>query len=148
MTHDPARLPGPDRERSTPHPERRDASQGASRATGEHGVPLGNRCRLVIASLRDALGPDGCSALLGRALDECEAKHPVLTLMRGPDAREIQLDRVSAGIEAYGMKAAEAGIDAMFASLTGILERLVGADMARRLMDMHAGDDRSREETE
>ncbi len=97
--------------------------------------------------MRDTLGPDGCSALLGRALDECEPMHPVLRCMRGPDTREIQLEGVAAAIEQFGIDAAEAGIDALLASLAGILGRLIGDDMTMRLLEIDTGSSGLHEET-
>ena len=144
---DPAQLSGSDRERRTTDENRREPIRRD--APGEaltSGSALGYRCRQVTASLREALGPDGCSALLARALAECEPTHPVLKHMRGPDGREVQLEGVSAGIERFGFDAAEAGAEAMFASLTGILGRLIGEDMAMRLIDLGAGESSQNEE--
>ena len=127
MPKDPAQLSGPERNR-----------QGAS---------LDFRCRQLTATLRDALGADGCSALLGRALDECEPRHPVLKHIRGTDGREIQLAHVSAGIDRYGVDAAEEGIEAVFGSLAKILGRLIGEDMAMRVLDMDTLERNPDEET-
>lgn len=141
MMTDPAQPSVPDRERRTADAERRDPIQ--QNAPGEpprSDRVLEDRCRRLTVSLRDALGPDGCSALLTRALTECEPKHPVLKHMRGADGREVQLDGVSAAIGLYGSEAAEAGIDALLTSLVGILGKLIGEDMALRLLDLDAGE--------
>lgn len=93
------------------------------------------RCREVTKNLRDAMGPDGCSALLTRALAQCEPQHPVLKHMRGPDEREIQLEGVSAAIAQHGVAVVEAAVEAVETALVDILGRLIGEDMALRLID-------------
>lgn len=140
MTTDPVYVSGPDRERRDAYGERREPIRQDGGEPVSANSTLEYRCRQVTGSLRDALGPDGCSALLARALAECESLHPVLKHMRGPDGREIQLDGVSAGIERYGVDAAEAGVEAMLSSLAGTLGRLIGEDMALRLIDFDAGE--------
>ena len=94
------------------------------------------RCRHLSESLRESLGVDGCSGLLMRAIAECDKEHPALQHMRGPDERELQLQDVSAAVALYGIRAVEAAVEALQVSLMGILERLVGEDMAMRLMDL------------
>lgn len=141
MTTDPAYMSGPDRERRTPETDRREPIQqdarGDPRAVDKS---LEYRCRQLTTSLGEALGPDGCSALLARALTQCEPTHPVLQRIRGADGREIQLDGVPAAIEQYGYAAAEAGVDALLTSLVEILGKLIGEDMALRLLDLDAGE--------
>lgn len=139
MTADRARSSSPDRERRTPEqPRREPIQQDAPGEPVSGSEALETRCRQVTANLREALGPDGCSALLTRALAECETKHPVLKHVRGPDEREIQLDGVAAAVAQHGLGTVEAGVGALFASLLGILERLIGEDMALRLIDFDA----------
>jgi hypothetical protein len=125
---------------------REPIEQDASREPAISDRSLESRCRQLTASLRDALGPDGCSALIGRALAECEPGHPVLKHMRGPDGREIQLDHVSAAVERYGLDKAEAGVNAMVASLGAILAKLIGEDMTQRLLDLDAGESSQNQE--
>ena len=138
---DPVQSSVPERDRRESDPERREPKrQDAPGQSGTSGSALENRCRELTAALRDTLGPDGCSALLSRALAECEPAHPVLAHVRGGDGREIRLDGVAKGIERFGYGAAEAGVEAMVASLLGILGKLIGEDMALRLLDLDAGE--------
>lgn len=97
---------------------------------------LEGRCRRLSESLRESLGVDGCSGLLARAIADCEREHPALKEMRGPDEREVQLQDVSAAVALHGIPAVGAAVEALQGSLTGILGRLVGEDMAMRLMDL------------
>ena len=140
MTTDRTQLSG-DRERRTTDPDVREPiPQDVPGKAANVDKALEFRCRQVTASLREALGHDGSSALLNRALAECQPRHPVLNHMRGGDGREIQLDGVSAGIAQFGAEAAEAGVEAMIGSLLGILGKLIGDDMALRLLDLDAGE--------
>ena len=142
MTTDPAKRSVPERtRRHATDPDRSEPIQQDAPGQGESSdKALEYRCRQLTVALRDTLGPDGCSALLSRALAECERAHPVLAHMRRGDGREIQLDGVSAGIQRFGYDAAEAGVEAMIASLLGILGKLIGEDMALRLLDLDAGE--------
>ena len=141
MTTDPVQSSVPERDHRASDPDRREPIQQdvpGQRKNADKALEF--RCRQVTAALRDTLGPDGCSALLSRALAQCERTHPVLAHMRGADGREIQLDGVSAGIERFGYDAAEAGVEAMLASLLGILGKLIGEDMTMRLLDLDASE--------
>lgn len=138
MTSDPAGLPGPRKHRQ-PRPERGpgdDAIRDARLAT----AALEFRCRQITGNLRDALGADGCAALLARAMAECEPRHPVLRQMRGPDEREVQLGNVAAAVAAHGIAAVDAAVEALVGSLVGILARLIGEDMALRLIGLDGSD--------
>ena len=141
MTRDPARLSGPDRERRNSDADRREPiDQDAPRDAVSDGVAIEIRCRQLTTSLREALGPDGCSALLARALGRCEAQHPVLRHLRGPDDRELELEGVSTAVAQYGVGVVKAAVDALVASLVEILGRLIGEDMALRLIDVEGRD--------
>jgi hypothetical protein len=99
---------------------------------------LGRACSAVSRNLRDAMGDDGCAALLGRALALAEARHGVLASVRHVNGRGISLDGLSAAIEAHGVVTVAAAIEAMLAALLDVLGRLIGEDMAVRLMDPEA----------
>jgi hypothetical protein len=127
-----------------PVPKRQAAHEGPARhsaadADDPHAIAsLEYRCRRLSDNLRESLGVDGCAALLARALAECEKQHPALKSMRGPDEREIQLQGVPAATAVHGLRTVEAAIEALQMSLAGILARLIGEDMAMRLMDLEA----------
>ena len=97
---------------------------------------LEHRCRRLTESLRESLGVDGCSGLLARAIADCEREHPALKGMRGPDDREVQLQGVAEAVALHGVPAVQSAVEALQVSLAGILGRLVGEDMAMRLMDL------------
>jgi len=88
--------------------------------------------------LRDSMGDDGSSALLARALARTEADHPALTNLRRRNEANIHPDGVVASVEAHGIAAVTAAIEALLAALVEILSRLIGEDMAIRLIDQDA----------
>jgi hypothetical protein len=95
-------------------------------------------CLRVTENLRDAMGEDGCAALLARALARTEAQHPALKELRRMDGREIRLDGVVTSVEVHGIAAVDAAIEALLATLVDVLGRLIGEDMALRLLDLDA----------
>lgn len=99
---------------------------------------LQRTCLRVSNNLRDSMGDDGCNALLARALTRTEAKNPALTDIRRLHDGGIYLDGVLASVETHGVAAVTASIEALLAALVEILGRLIGEDMAIRLIDHHA----------
>jgi hypothetical protein len=95
-------------------------------------------CLRVAENLRDALGDDGCNALLARALARTETQHPTLRSSRSPNGGGIHLDRLISNDATHDVAAIAAGIEALLAALIEILGRLIGEDMAIRLID-HEG---------
>jgi hypothetical protein len=89
----------------------------------------------VRANLCDAVGDDGCNALLARALARTELDYPPLTDIRKLNNGAIDLDGVVASAEAHGIAPVVAAIEALLAALLEVLGRLIGEDMAMRLLD-------------
>jgi hypothetical protein len=99
------------------------------------GEALHRACVRVSANLRDAMGEAGADALLARALARTEAHHPALKNIRRLTDGGFQLDGVIASIEAHGVATVTAAIEALLATLVDILGRLIGDDMALRLIN-------------
>jgi hypothetical protein len=95
---------------------------------------LQRTCMRVSANLRDSVGDDGRDALLGRALSRTESKHPALKDIRKLNGA-IHLDGIVASVEAHGVAPVTAAIEALLAALVDVLGRLIGEDMAMRLLD-------------
>lgn len=91
-------------------------------------------CTRVTENLRDTMGDDGCTALLARALARTESVHPSLTSIRRITNGDIVLDNVAAGVESHGVLAVTSALEALFTALADILARLIGEDMALRVM--------------
>jgi hypothetical protein len=89
----------------------------------------------VSANLCDSLGDDGHSALLGRALARTESDHPALKDLRKLNHGGINLDGIVASVEARGVAPVTAAVEALLAALVDVLGRLIGEDMAMRLLD-------------
>ena len=81
------------------------------------------------------MGDAGCAALLARALARTEGAHPVLKDLRRRADEGIRLDGIPASAAAHGIESVTAAIEALIAALVDILTRLVGDDMAIRLLD-------------
>jgi hypothetical protein len=102
------------------------------------GAALTRTCLYVSENLRDSLGEAGWAALLARALARTEADHPALKGIRRQNEDDIDLDCVIASVAAHGVASATAAFEALLAALIEILGRLVGEDMAVRLIDHDA----------
>lgn len=96
---------------------------------------LQKTCSRVSDNLRDAMGDGGLIALLGRALARVHADHPALKEILRLNEGGIALDSVAASVDAHGVVAGTAAIEALLAALFETLARLIGEDMAERLMD-------------
>jgi hypothetical protein len=86
----------------------------------------------VFDDLKGAVGTDGLDALLGRAISRTEREHPAVTTMRRAD--DVCPLNVAAAVEAHGVDAARAALEAVLAALVDILAALIGADMTRSLL--------------
>jgi hypothetical protein len=99
------------------------------------GVALQRACTRVTLALGEAMGEAGCTALLARALARTEESHPVLKKMRRLDQDTIHLDGIAESVAAHGVADVTAATEALVAALIDILIRLIGEDMAVRLVD-------------
>jgi hypothetical protein len=86
-------------------------------------------------NLRDAMGDDGCDALVARARARVERSHPALEDLCRRRAGDLQVEDVLATIDAYDVDAITAAVEVFLAALIEILSRLIGEDMAIRLID-------------
>jgi hypothetical protein len=92
-------------------------------------------CASMSANLRDAMGGAGRDALLARAVSRATATHPALKDMWRRNAADIRVEDVLATIDAHGAAATVAAVEALLVALIDILSRLIGEDMAIRLID-------------
>jgi hypothetical protein len=113
----------------------REAAPGSKGKPEMVGAALQRTVLRVSESLLDSMGEDGRNALLVRALARTEADHPALKNVVGLDEGGIQLDGVVASVEAHGVAAVTAAIEALVAALIDLLARLIGEDMAIQLID-------------
>lgn len=99
-----------------------------------HGAAMQRACARVTETLRRAVGQDGYSALLVRALARTQSEQPVLKEIRRNDEAGIHLDVVAA-VEDHGAATVRAALESLLAALVDILSDLIGADMVRSLLD-------------
>lgn len=102
---------------------------------GTANLALQRSCIRVTDALRDSMGDAGCAALLARALARAERGHPVLKELHGHADEGIRVDGIAACADANGSANVRAAIEALVAALVDILTRLIGDDMAIRLLD-------------
>jgi hypothetical protein len=102
------------------------------------GAALLRTCARVSENVRDAMGDDGWNALLVRAITQTESAHPALSTVRRVNEGSVHLDGVVESVEAHGAAAVTEAIEALLATLVDILSRLIGEDMAIRLIDPDA----------
>jgi hypothetical protein len=117
-------------ERAIPAP-----AEATARAAAE---ALQVSCARITGNLRDMLGVDGCAALLSRSIARVETAHPALAAMWRQDGREIHFDTISAATDSYGYPAVAAAFAALHGALIEVLGRLIGDDMALRIINLDA----------
>ncbi len=113
----------------------REVAQIAGAPPADVAAALERVCTRLSRNLRDAMGPAGYDALLARAVARAEPAHPALTAACPRNAAEIHVDDLHASIETHGVPAATAAIEALLTAFIDILSRLIGEDMAIRLID-------------
>lgn len=97
-------------------------------------LALQRTCVRMTVALRDALGDAGCATLLGRALARAAETHPLVKELPRIETDAFHLDGVADQVEAHGIEAVTAALEALFTALIDILARLIGEDMAIRLI--------------
>ncbi len=120
-----------------------ESTAGSEGQSAMVGADLQRTCARVAENLRDAMGEDGCTALLARALARTEHDHPALKDIRRLNNGGIHLDGVVASIETHGAGPVTAAIEALLAALIDVLGRLIGEDMALRIIDQETPRPRS-----
>jgi hypothetical protein len=111
------------------------AEYGTGSAPGAANLALQRSCIRVTDALRHSMGDAGCAALLARALTRTEGAHPVLKELHGRGDEGMRLDGIAACADVHGIDTVRAAIEALIAALVDILTRLIGDDMAIRLLD-------------
>jgi len=113
----------------------RDASVGSNSSSAIVGSALQQTLARLSRNLCDSMGEDGCQALLARALARTEPNHPALKTIRPLDDAGVRLDSVVGSVETHGVAATTSAIEALLAALIDMLGRLIGEDMAIRVID-------------
>jgi hypothetical protein len=81
------------------------------------------------------VGLDGCYALFARALSQAQTDYPALGKILVSASSQPHIDGVAETIMARGDPATAEGIEFMLERLIELLGRLIGDDMARKLIE-------------
>jgi hypothetical protein len=116
----------------------REVAQVSDGEPEKVGAALTRTFLRVSENLRDSLGDDGWGALLVRALTLAKPQNPALDDLRLLNEGGIHPDAMLASVEAHGVAAVTAAVEALLAALIDILRRLIGEDMTTRIIDHDA----------
>jgi hypothetical protein len=92
-------------------------------------------CDHLYRELSRWVGQDGCHALFTRALAQARTESPALGLIQLHVRSEPYIDGVAATIVAHGDAATAEALESMLAHLIELLGRLIGDDMAIKLIE-------------
>ena len=92
-------------------------------------------CEHLYRELSRWVGVDGCHALFTRALSHARIEHPALTPIQLNAGSELYIDGLAATIIACGDAGTADALESMLVRLLELLERLIGEDMAAKLID-------------
>lgn len=81
------------------------------------------------------VGFDGCHALFTRALATARIDHPALKLIALRVRSDPYIDGIPQGIAMYGELTVAAALEAMLMNVVDLLGRIIGEDMAARLIE-------------
>jgi hypothetical protein len=104
-------------------------------------------CERAYAELSRWLGSSGCHALFARAIIETREEHPVLRAVQLNERSDRALDGVQDGIDKAGAAAVARALEAMLSAVFDLLGRLIGPDMAARLLTQGVPDRADDDET-
>jgi hypothetical protein len=90
------------------------------------------------------VGPDGCHALFTRALAESRTQYPVLEKIQLRARSEPYIEGIADSIMARGDPETAEALESMLVRLVELLGRLIGEDMAGKLIDRTFGDSEQR----
>ena len=112
--------------------ERRQPQPGEA---GDEARAAAAVCNHLYRGLSRWVGADGCNALFARALAEARAGHPALMQIQLRARSDPYVDGVAETIIAHGEAATGEGLEAMLVRLIALLDRLVGNEMAMKLIE-------------
>ena len=141
-----------DKSKETPSGDRSPAGQiarrlihsrrPASAGDGSSARAAATACDRLYDELSRWVGPDGCHALFTRALAQARAEYPALANIHLQPRSESYIDGVAETIMAFGDPATDEALESMLARLVELLGRLIGDDMAMKLIERSTVSDR------
>jgi hypothetical protein len=97
-------------------------------------------CDSLYRELSRWVGPDGCHALFARALAETRPQYPALEKIQLRPRSEPYVEGIADAIMARGDPETAEALESMLIRLVELLGRLIGDDMASKLIDHTFGD--------
>jgi hypothetical protein len=97
-------------------------------------------CDSLYRELSRWVGPDGCHALFARALAETRPQYPALEKIQLHPRSEPYVEGLADSIMARGDPDTAEALESMLVRLVELLGRLIGDDMAGKLIDRTFGD--------
>ena len=91
-------------------------------------------CGHLYQELSRWVGPEGCHALFARAIAEVRDDHPALKHLELRPRSDPYVHGVDEGVLEHGDAAIEAALESVLAVLFDLLFRLIGNDMAMKLI--------------
>jgi hypothetical protein len=112
-------------------------SRQSQREVTESGraTAVGVACNDLYQGLSRWVGPDGCHALFTRALAQARGNAPTLEHVRLRPGANPYVDGVTDSIRAHDEASVAQALESMLVHLVELLERLIGADMATKLIE-------------
>ena len=114
---------------------RAPVARGEADAVSHEAAAAHAACDRAFKALFRWIGATGASALFTRARAQTMLEHPSLREIRLRQRPEPGLEGVTQAIQEFGATEATVGLRALLAALLDLLGRLVGDDMAARLME-------------
>lgn len=125
----------------------RDAPAVGNGTTERASFVLQRSCTRFTDAVCDAMGEAGCAALIARAFAGAEQAHPALKALRAlqrDSAHIARLDGIAAAVDADGIEAVTAALEALLGAVIDTLIRLIGEEMTIRLIDHDGPEPRAR----
>ena len=92
-------------------------------------------CNDLYRELSRWVGPDGCHALFARALAQARTDSATLEQIQLRPGADPYLDGVADSILTHGDSTVAEALESMLVYLVELLQRLIGGDMATKLID-------------
>ena len=99
-------------------------------------------CDSLYTELSRWVGHDGCHALFSRALAETRPQYPALEKIQLRPRSELYIEGLADSIMARGDPETAEALESMLTRLVELLGRLIGDDMAGKLIDRTFGNSR------
>lgn len=114
---------------------RKSSSGSPATGTPEAKVDAARRlCERVFSGLAQWVGVDGSRALFVRARAQARDEHPLLENIEMAGRPASSLNGVEEAMQSHGEAATVAALEAVITALVSLLGRLIGEDMALKLI--------------